>query len=114
MGRQKILVLKKIQENFFSRTLQKFWAFLEFVSCLGRLYGFKIFISAHNFGHNTLDKSRCSKILGILGNFSLPGNFWHLIKVEEIFHLCQNMLGTLEKLRCSKSFERLENFSSVE
>jgi hypothetical protein len=40
--------------------------------------------------------------------------FGHLIKVEESFHLCQNMLGTLKKLWCSKNFERLENFYSVE
>jgi hypothetical protein len=45
----------------------------------------------------TLEKSRFSKKLGILEFFMLPDNFKHLQKVEESFHSCPNILGTLKK-----------------
>jgi hypothetical protein len=38
------------------------------------------------------------RILGILGNFILPDNFGHVRKVEENFHLCPKILGTLKKI----------------
>jgi hypothetical protein len=39
----------------------------------------------------------CSKSFGHFGNFLMgPDNFGHLIKVEENFHFCPNILGHLE------------------
>ncbi len=46
----------------------------------------------------TLEDFSCSKSFGHFGNFLMgPDNFGHLIRVEEIFHLCPNILGPLEK-----------------
>lgn len=47
---------------------------------------------------------------GRLGIFMLPDNFKHLQKVEEILHLCPNILGALKKSWCWIIFREFENF----
>jgi hypothetical protein len=49
-------------------------------------------------------------LLWHFGIFMLPNNFGCLRKVEECFHLCSNILGTLEKSQSSKNVGHVENF----
>jgi hypothetical protein len=55
----------------------------------------KKFIVTQHFWH--FGKIQMLKNFGHFGIFMLPDNFKHLQKVEESFHLCPNILGTLKK-----------------
>jgi hypothetical protein len=46
---------------------------------------------------------------GILGILILLNNNWHLINVEDSFHLCPNVLGILKISSCFRKFGQFEN-----
>jgi len=52
----------------------------------------------------------CPKLLDALENFMLPDNFGQLIKVEESFHFCPNLLGILEIPDTKKHIGQIGNF----
>jgi len=82
----------ELLRNVFQEAQKKFGSLkiLCYPIISDRLYRLKIFISAQKFGNSKTPDAR--KILGILRIFIFPKNFGHLMKVEEIFHLCPNIL----------------------
>jgi len=85
---RKILVTRKvIKVEFF------------FHFCLGKL------------GHS--GKIMVLKKFRDFENFILPDNYVHLINVEENFHLCPKILGTLEISSCLKTLGSLGNFCLI-
>jgi hypothetical protein len=86
--------LKRFTENF-PGCLRNFGQF----GRSGRYNFFFKFIAAQFFSLALRENFDTPEIiLGILGIFILPDNFGHVRKVEENFHLCPNIFGTLEKI----------------
>jgi hypothetical protein len=52
------------------------------------------------------------KQFGHFESLIMPNNYGHLVNVEDVFHSCPNILGTLEISSCLKFFGQFGKISA--
>jgi hypothetical protein len=97
-----------IHEIFCSKMLEKNSGNFGNFSLLGKVINVDFYHFCPKYiGHS--EKSECLKF-GILGILILLNNNWHLMNVEDSFHLCPNLWGILKMFSCFRNFGQFENF----